>query len=493
MIDADPANQVRVLSMPSPKLASTATSPVVNDYLDRTTQALEVMARNIDALGQSMIRLNQSVAQQWEVIEAQNDAIARTTGEAPTSRSSTATRIRELSQMRQLPFHLSDASTEVIPPTPNGVRTQRPDLYGDISDDEGEEDGDSRKHLNNETMDDSSLAGEEKQKTRLTVPALLSKYYKANIFDRLKDLVTKGGVTLQDCIASGSLESGHLEIFAGDYESYQLFAPLFEPVIRTCHPLYKELRQQPTDLNYRHLDGIVDLDPMGEYVKKARLVVSRNVAGYNLTPKMSVTQLRTVERLVCEVLDTFTGRMKGSYTPMRVLMQDRALQEQLEQAELPQTYRLTESAGMLSAWPEGRGIFLNADKSLCIFVNVEDHITVVCTEDKMGGAQKAKGAFKMACKALKALSKAINFEFDERLGYITPSPAKLGTALAFSLMLTLPNEGLENEAEQQYQVCIERDPGSQNCIVYNRLSLGVSEVDAICQVVACANQIITQV
>lgn len=331
---------------------------------------------------------------------------------------------------------------------------------------------------------------------------LMGRYYSSSVFDRLKNLVTKGGVTLQDCIASGSFDSsdGSLEIFAGDYESYHLFSPLFDPVIRSCHPLYQEgsAMRQATDLDARHLSTAPDPDPAGTHVHKARLLVARNLAGFNLTPKMSVQQLREVERRICQALERLPGPMKGSYTSMRAVMADMALQEELERAELPQTYRLTESAGMLSAWPEGRGIFLNADRSLCIFVNVEDHLTVVCTANAGGGAKKAQDALELAESVLNALSASLSFEFDPVLGYITPSPAKLGTALAFSLVLTLPpvlsEEQVEGIEERFPQVCVEVDGegggAAHGCIVFSRLSLGITEVDAIRAVLECSHSLL---
>jgi protein arginine kinase len=146
---------------------------------------------------------------------------------------------------------------------------------------------------------------------------------------------------------------------------------------------------------------------------------------------------------------------------------------------------------MLSAWPEGRGVFLNADKSLCIFVNVEDHITVVCTEDQQGGASKARQVFKLATKVLKSLSQHMEFEFDRKLGFITPSPAKLGTALAFSLMVALPHEVDQEGLEKQFQVCVDKDQDGGHCIIYNKLSLGVSEVDCISEVVSSVKHVLT--
>jgi hypothetical protein len=339
--------------------------------------ALESMARNIDFLGQGLLQVTRTVDEQWKLLDAQGDLLA---GEG--SRPEKLAILKDLRASKQAPPALridverrSPAPTTVATavgagtvstvspvsaPTAagskrgEGLKLSPRDVYGDFSDaeDEGsalgadatEDDEEDEMLLVKSNPSSPRALGLSQVKVEVPVDenrltALLSKYYKGNVFDRVKGLVTRSGVTIHDCIASGSIESGSLELFAGDYESYSLFSPLFDPVIKACHPHFKDNQVQPIDLNYRHLDGLADPDPTGEHVKKARLVVSRNVAGYNLTPKMSVQQLREVEKLVVSALRTLTGRLKGTYTSMKAVMKDRALQEDLERAELPQTYR----------------------------------------------------------------------------------------------------------------------------------------------------------
>jgi protein-arginine kinase len=225
-----------------------------------------------------------------------------------------------------------------------------------------------------------------------------------------------------------------------------------------------------------------------------RLMVSRNLKGQNFTPKMSVKQLRQVEKAVVRAMNDLVGEFQGTYTTFADLAQDKTLQEELEEAELPQPWRLAETAGMLSSWPEGRGVFLNKDRSLCIFVNMEDHVTVMSTISGNGagdGSVMAQRAFTLAYKALETLTSRLEFEIDDRLGYITPSPAKLGTGLAFSLSLSTSSaapQSLFEDVERRFQVCVDRagtprDGGGKSCLVFSKLSLGVSEVDIIKEVV----------
>jgi len=66
-----------------------------------------------------------------------------------------------------------------------------------------------------------------------------------SIWNELKDKKTANGVTFADCIKTGMDNKGHpmiktCGITAGDEESYQVFAKIFEPVISGRHGGYAE-------------------------------------------------------------------------------------------------------------------------------------------------------------------------------------------------------------------------------------------------------------
>lgn len=57
---------------------------------------------------------------------------------------------------------------------------------------------------------------------------------------KYKDVVTKSGVTFDDCIRTGVKNPGHPYIMtvgatAGDEESYEAFKDFFNPVIKDRH------------------------------------------------------------------------------------------------------------------------------------------------------------------------------------------------------------------------------------------------------------------
>eukprot|EP00624_Nannochloropsis_granulata_P000824 evm.model.NODE_13595_length_49034_cov_18.208120.8 len=345
---------------------------------------------------------------------------------------------------------------------------------------------------------------EKRQSMDEEISLLLSKHYSDDLFERLRHLVTPGGVGLHDCIAKGSFAGDTLELFAGDFDCYSLFALLFEPVIRACHPRYHPALKHPTDRNPDHLVQALGPEILaerdGETVRMARLVASRNLPGHNYTPKMSEIQLREVEAVVVAALRNLTGDLAGTYTTIEELRQNPALQEEMELAEVPHVLGFAESSNDLSCWPIGRGVFLNRDRSLCIFVNLEDHVTVVASahysEARPGVAAIGCHAFDVACRALESLSSGLKFMFDERLGNISISPAKLGTGLALSVIFSskAPERELD-EVERRYEVVLDRTgpntrmPGHKPCIIFNKLTLGTTEVETMKEVLLATRYI----
>lgn len=70
--------------------------------------------------------------------------------------------------------------------------------------------------------------------------SLLKKYLTKELFAELKDKKTASGFTLDQAINSGvKNQASKVGIYAGDEESYTLFAKLFNPIIEDYHAPYK--------------------------------------------------------------------------------------------------------------------------------------------------------------------------------------------------------------------------------------------------------------
>lgn len=62
--------------------------------------------------------------------------------------------------------------------------------------------------------------------------SLMSKYFTEEVKNKLSGLKTSNGFTVFDAVRSGiENPDSSVGIYAGDEESYSLFAPLFDPII----------------------------------------------------------------------------------------------------------------------------------------------------------------------------------------------------------------------------------------------------------------------
>ncbi|XP_031557180.1 arginine kinase-like [Actinia tenebrosa] len=209
------------------------------------------------------------------------------------------------------------------------------------------------------------------------VKSLLKKHLSQEIFNELKDKKTSNGVTLLQCINSGlqNLDSS-TGVYAGDEESYTLFAPMFDKIIEDYHSPYKLANKHTSDMNPEKVEA-PDLDADGFFIRSTRIRVARNLKGYALTPAVSKEARIEIEKKVTGVLNSLTGDLSGTYYPLQGMSED--VREQLVQDHFlfKKGDRFLEAAGVNKEWPEGRGIFHNNDKTFLVWVNEEDQLRII--------------------------------------------------------------------------------------------------------------------
>ena len=83
---------------------------------------------------------------------------------------------------------------------------------------------------------------------------------------------------------------------------------------------------------------------------------------------------------------------------------------------------------------DGRGLLLTDDESVSIMICEEDHIRL----QVMKAGLSLDEAFETADKIDNRLDAALDYAFDDRIGYLTQCPTNLGTAMRASVMLHLP-------------------------------------------------------
>lgn len=92
----------------------------------------------------------------------------------------------------------------------------------------------------------------------------------------------------------------------------------------------------------------------------------------------------------------------------------------------------------------GSAAVINREQSISIMINEEDHLRM---QSIRSGLDLAR-AFAILDRVDTALSKTMEFAFDQRLGYLTACPTNLGTGMRASAMLHLPGLVLNDSVSQ---------------------------------------------
>lgn len=263
------------------------------------------------------------------------------------------------------------------------------------------------------------------------------------IYGRLRDKKTPQDFTLDQCIQTGVDNPGHpfiktVGMVAGDEECYEVFAELFDPVIKDRHNGYDpHTMKHPTDLDASKLtSGMFD----EKYVLSSRVRTGRSIRGLSLPPACTRSERREVERVTVMALSGLKGDLAGRYYGLSDMTDDeqQSLIDDHFLFDKPVSPLLT-CAGMARDWPDARGIWHNNEKTFLIWVNEEDHTRVISMEK--GGNMKR--VFERFCRGLKEVERLIQergweFMWNERLGYILTCPSNLGTGLRAGVHVKLP-------------------------------------------------------
>jgi len=272
---------------------------------------------------------------------------------------------------------------------------------------------------------------------------VMAKYLSPAIYAQLRDKVTPNGVTLDQCIQTGVDNPGHPFIMtvgavAGDEESYETFAPLFDAIIDDRHGGYKPWDKHTTDLDATKIRG-GNFDP--KYVLSSRVRTGRCIRGLGLPPVCSRAERREVERVVTDALSGLKDDFAGKYYGLANMTEE-------EQDQLINDHFLFDKpvsplllcSGMGRDWPDARGIWHNEAKNFLVWVNEEDHTRVISME-KGGNMRRV---FERFCSGLKQVEQKISekgweFMWNEHLGYVLTCPSNLGTGLRCGVHIKIPN------------------------------------------------------
>jgi len=332
----------------------------------------------------------------------------------------------------------------------------------------------------------------------------MSKCLTKEIYEQLREKVTPNGYTLDLAIQTGVDNPGHPFIMTvgatlGDEETYETFKPLFDKVIEKRHNGYQPSDTHKADLAY---DKLKDAKFNPKYVRSSRVRTGRSIRGLALPTFCTRAERREVEKLFKTACSRLKGDLAGQYRAL-FDMEEKEIEEYIDEHLLydKPVSPLLIASGMARDWPDGRGFFINKDKTLVVWVNEEDHSRIVSMQqgDQGTGGCDMYAVFERFCKAINAIEVELKndgyeYMFSDHLGYILTCPSNLGTGIRAGCHVKLPN--LQKHAQFKKLLAqlrlqkrgtggVDTNTGSDEgwCDISNADRMGFSELQLVQNVV----------
>lgn len=290
--------------------------------------------------------------------------------------------------------------------------------------------------------------------------SLLKKHLTIEMFEKLKDELTKSGKTIVDCINAGLKHpNSSVGIYAADADAYEKFADLFDPIIADYHKFPADQSHPEVQNGWDGDDAqFEDLNSTTQYIKSTRIRCARSLTKYPLNPSMNEEDYLNLMKDVTDVLGTLTDDLEGKFYPLEGM-------DPTVEAKMIDDHQLFQSgdehlndAGALRFWPKGRGIFKNATDTFLVWVNEEDHLRFI-SMDQSGDIRTTYNRLKDAVTKCSIL----DFKISKRLGYLTFCPTNLGSTIRASVMISLPKltaKGTLKDLADQFHLQIRGTHGN---------------------------------
>ncbi|MCR5783220.1 MAG: ATP--guanido phosphotransferase [Clostridia bacterium] len=226
----------------------------------------------------------------------------------------------------------------------------------------------------------------------------------------------------------------------------------------------------------------------GDKALSARVRLARNLNDHPFPSKLDDHGRKQV---IDEVRRAFADSAPElDYYDMRELSREAAL-SLAERHLISPEFALDERSG---------GLLISRDESVSIMLCEEEHIKIQAF--RPGG--NVKDAYKAAQGPDRIVGSVLNVAFDDRLGYLTQSPANLGTGMRASVLMHLPALSKSGQIQRLAGTLAKMGmtmngvyggSGKANGDIYriaNTVTLGISENEALGNLDSVAMQLATR-
>ncbi|KFB49184.1 AGAP009820-PA-like protein [Anopheles sinensis] len=347
---------------------------------------------------------------------------------------------------------------------------------------------------------------------RILITSYLARFLKRSVFDKIKKRQTRLDHNLFDVIWPAMKkatkekrldEDLNVGIVMPDYDVFVVFQEFLVPLIKDVHcmeltqplmphppmqyfPRYmvnelgshgggtgpssppasgtnngNTLRENPDSVQ-------LNLDTSGKYITGCIVECARNLDAYEFPLNLGIAQLEQVERLItAKVLSMDFVRAVGEtelgtyYSMNEILENPSEIRTVLAANGLliplldhTDPYQTAESIAINGRfWPYGRGVYVNLEGNLAVWVNAQDHLRLLCCTPSKEPASIGS-AYSKVGRAMNYLEERIPFKHSYFLGNLLSRPSFLGTGLKFTLTLALLH--LRKERENLRHLCVVR-------------------------------------
>jgi protein arginine kinase len=155
-----------------------------------------------------------------------------------------------------------------------------------------------------------------------------------------------------------------------------------------------------------------------------RVRLARNVQGYHFSPRLADHEAK-------ELRDFVVVRLLQAGLPEQFSIIDLDAIDELERSVLVERHLISRE---LAASRRPRAVAVDADESVAIMLNEEDHLRMQVFQSGL----ELASAFARAERLDDALIQRVPIAFSEEFGFLTACPTNAGTGLRLSVMLHLP-------------------------------------------------------
>lgn len=314
--------------------------------------------------------------------------------------------------------------------------------------------------------------------------SLLKKYLTEEVLDNLIEVETETyNSRLLDCIQAGlQVHNSTIGLFAADSDCYCVFAQLFDPIVRDCHPGLSDDFVHP-DLDWGDTSALCYSDEMHLYMDKCSCLCSRSLEAQPFFPKMEKKHYIYVIEAIRTVLEDFCSKyLPGSFYAFEAIDEDTMARLKGDGFMFDDGDEAHEAAGSARHWPTGRAVYVSRDKSFVTYINHKNHIQFGCVQ-KDGNM---KTMYQQMVTYGRIFDEQLPCARHSKYGWLTASPALLGNSLEIQARLRLvklPTEmGKFSEILKKSNLALAEQVSASNhvfCILRNTRCLGLTEFDTI--------------